>query len=494
MNFDSDAFISYAHVDDLPLAEGQKGWVTNFHHALEVRVTQLLGKEPRIWRDPELRGNDRFAEKLFDRLHKVAVLVTVITPRYVASEWAMKELSEFHKASEIQGGVHIDDKLRIFKVMKTPVPRDKHPRELQPVLGYEFFKIDPETGRVRELDGIFGAEAERDFWLKLDDMAHDICQMLEQLEHPDALLKQGAKEKVVFLAETTSDLREQRESLKRDLQQHGYTVLPNRAMSSVASEVTAAVTEDLDRCQMSVMLVGRNYSLVPEGGTQSLLEIQNQLTIERAKSRKLDRLLWIPPDLKVEDERQLRLIDRLRVDPEMMRGADLLETLFEELRTVILDKLKQPLLPEPKVAQQISALATHESTLPRLYVIYDQRDTESVAAWVDHLYNDCEVTQPAFDGDEAEIREYHSENLCDCDGVVIFCGSTNEMWVRRKIREVQKAPGYGRTKPAPRIAIVLGPPRTVEKERFRTHDAMVLQQFDGVAPEVLAPFVASLKG
>ena len=37
MNFESDAFISYAHVDNVELIEGGKGWVTNLHRALEVR-------------------------------------------------------------------------------------------------------------------------------------------------------------------------------------------------------------------------------------------------------------------------------------------------------------------------------------------------------------------------------------------------------------------------------------------------------------------------
>ena len=56
MDFEGDAFISYAHLDNLELVEGRKGWVANFHRALEVRVAQLLGKSPHIWRDPKLVG------------------------------------------------------------------------------------------------------------------------------------------------------------------------------------------------------------------------------------------------------------------------------------------------------------------------------------------------------------------------------------------------------------------------------------------------------
>ncbi|MGA2420988.1 MAG: TIR domain-containing protein [Candidatus Acidiferrum sp.] len=501
MNFESDAFISYAHLDNVELVEGHKGWVSNLHRALEVRVAQLLGKQPQIWRDPKLQGNDHFAETLVEKLRRVAILVSVVSPRYVKSDWARKELSAFWQAAETQGGIRFHDKMRIFKVLKTPVPFDNHPAELQPLLGYEFFKVDPETGRIRELDEIFGPEAQRDFWLKLDDLAHDICYLLEMLEHPDAAPASQPTGPGVFLAETTSDVREQRETLRRDLQQHGYVVFPMRPLPSVASEVKAAVSDDLARCQLSVLLVGKNHSSVPEGGMDSLLEIQNELAIERNKKGSFSRLLWIPPALKVEDERQIKFIERLRMDPRILDGADLLETFLEDLRTVIHAKLKRSVVPVPPAAPAPAAQASvalpasnaETGTHPSLYVIHDQRDSEPAYAYVEHLFDHFEVLQPVFAGDEAEIREYHDENLRHCDGVLIFYGSTNECWLRRKLREVQKAPGYGRTKPAPTIGIVMAPPRTPEKERFRTHDAMVLPQFDGLSAPALQQFITSLK-
>ena len=120
MNFDLDAFISYAHLDNVCLVEGHPGWITNLHRALETKVTQLLGKPPQIWRDPKLQGNDVFAVTLLDRVRHAAVLVTILSPCYVKSEWTRKELIEFWKAAEEQGGVRLHDKARIFKVLNTP--------------------------------------------------------------------------------------------------------------------------------------------------------------------------------------------------------------------------------------------------------------------------------------------------------------------------------------------------------------------------------------
>jgi len=374
--------------------------------------------------------------------------------------------------------------------LKTPIPLDLHPPELRSLLGYEFFKTDPETGRVRELDEVFGPEAQRDFWLRLDDLAHDICCLLEMLELPEGDVSSEPAAEGVFLAETTSDLREQRETLRRDLQQHGYVVFPSGPLPSVASEAKAAVSDYLTKCQLAIILVGKNHSFVPEGGKESLLEIQNELAIRRGKKGNFSRLIWIPPGLKAEDERQVKLIEQLRMDPGTLEGADILETFLEDLRTVIHTKLKRAHAPARSSPAPAVALSTH----PRLYVIYDRRDADAVPAWVEYLFEkDFEVICPVFEGDEAEIREYHDDNLRTCDGVLIFYGSVNECWLRRKLREVQKSPGYGRTKPAPVVGVLLAPPKFADKERFRTHEAMVIPQFDGFSPDTLRQFISSLQ-
>jgi hypothetical protein len=358
---------------------------------------------------------------------------------------------------------------------------------------------------VRELDEVFGPEAQRDFWMRLDDLAHDICCLVEMLEASGAAVipKTDKNQKSIFLAQTTFDLREQRETIKRDLQQHGYNVLPAGALPQVESEVMEAVREDLAQCQMSIHLIGKTYSLVPEGGVRSLLEIQNELAIERSTEGDFSRLLWIPPGLQVQDERQKKVIEQVRLDPRTQDGADLLETFLEDLSTVIQGRLKEARLKQDRLQE-----ASRPESVPnlpgrpmtagiphaQLYLIYDQRDAVVTAPWEDFLFGqDFEIIRPVFEGDEAEIREHHEESLRSCDGALIFYGSGNECWLRRKLRELQKSPGYGRTKPLPATAISLIPPRTQDKERFRTHEALVIPQWDGFSPEPLQPLISNVK-
>lgn len=504
MHFDGDAFISYAHLDNQELVEGRKGWVANLHRALEIRVGQLLGKNPHIWRDPKLQGNDFFAETLVDRLKRVAVLVAVVSPRYIRSEWTRRELEEFWKAAEMQGGIRFADKARIFKVLKTPVPVASQQPELQGLLGYEFFRIDAETGKVRELDEVFGPEAQREFWLKLDDLAHEICALLERIEGADGGPAPAPVERgTVFLAETTSDLREQRETIRRDLLQQGYDVLPAAPLPPVGRDLVAAVRADLAACQMSLHLLGRTYSVVPEGASESLLEIQTALAKERASEGNFSRLMWIPHGLVVEDERQRQVLERMRSDPQMEEGADLLETFLDDFRTLVQERLEArhrpaaPATPAPSPvpsAQPATAAPAPVNAVPSVYLVYEQRDAAAAAPWGDALFDrHVEVLHPIFEGDEADVREYHEETLRTCDGVVILSGTAGEAWVRRKMRELQKSAGYGRTGPPATLAICFVEPKTPEKERFRTHDGLVIRAWDA-DPDPLAAFIARLRG
>ena len=48
------------------------------------------------------------------------------------------------------------------------------------------------------------------------------------------------------------------------------------------------------------------------------------------------RLIWLPPDLTSEEERQVQFIERLHTDVRIQEGADLLQTSLEDFKSVVL--------------------------------------------------------------------------------------------------------------------------------------------------------------
>ncbi|MFP5284715.1 MAG: hypothetical protein ACLGI9_03155, partial [Thermoanaerobaculia bacterium] len=426
MSFENDLLISYAHLDDQALLEGQPGWVSTLHRILEIRVGQLLGEKPRIWRDPKLQGNDYFADTiLVEQLPKVAALLTVLLPRYVQSEWCNRELEEFCRASARSGGVRVADKARIFKVVKTPVPHERHPESLQPLLGYEFYVTDPQTGRPRELSHFFGPESERQFLARLDDLAWDICQLLQLLKENSRETQASTVPKAtVYLAETSFDLREEREAIRRDLLRNGFEVLPDRPLPLVASELEAFVRDQLARCALSIHLIGRGYGVVPDGATRSVVAVQHD---RAAAQQGLARLIWLPPGIEVEDERQRTFLEHLRTAPGVHAEAELLEISLEDLKSRIHLKLAPP---EPR-KEKAAAPAAGGGPV-RIYLICDQADVEAVHPVEDFLFDQgFEVLPTLFDEDEAQARIDHEESLCSCDAVLLFQGQASEMWLRR---------------------------------------------------------------
>jgi hypothetical protein len=351
MLFKRDIFISYAHIDNMALKEGEKGWVADFHRALDVRLAQLLGEEPEIWRDQKLQGNDYFGDEIVEQFPKTAVMISVLSPRYIKSQWCAKEVREFYEAASKGLGTKIDNKSRIFKVIKTHVPYNAHPPEIADTLGYEFYISDPDTGKTKELNQKSGGELEQVYWAKLDDIAHDVCDLLEKLKQSGetgAVFRQEQNHLTVYLAETGSDLKKQRDMIKRELLEFGYGVLPDQRLPAVEAEFKPLVEQMLARCVLSIHLVGGSYGPVPEGSPKSIVPLQNELAARTGKSGKLQRLIWLlPADYKgIDDKRQEQFVHHLRTDPAAQYGADFFETAIEDFKFAIHDKLNS-LKPSP---------------------------------------------------------------------------------------------------------------------------------------------------
>src|SRR6516162_456444 len=160
MNLEQNVFISYAHIDDQPLSPGEKGWITRFHATLKAILSMRLGRgEAKIWRDEKLQGNDVFSNEIVAQFRQSAVLISVVTPRYLNSEWCTREAHEFCQAAQQTGGLVIGNKSRVFKVIKTPVDNQEAeslPAHMKDLIGFEFFAI--KDGAPLELDPDFGPE------------------------------------------------------------------------------------------------------------------------------------------------------------------------------------------------------------------------------------------------------------------------------------------------------------------------------------------------
>lgn len=98
-----------------------EGWVTRFHYAVGLVAPRLARDDLRVFRDAQLLGNH--LDVILERLRETAVLVSVLSPRYIHSEWCNKELRSFWQHASETGKLRAGDKLRLVKVVKTPLER-----------------------------------------------------------------------------------------------------------------------------------------------------------------------------------------------------------------------------------------------------------------------------------------------------------------------------------------------------------------------------------
>lgn len=353
--FDLHAFISYAHIDNQPPLPGKPGWVDQFHGALKVKLEQRLGGEARIWRDPKLRGDDVFGDEILAQFERAALLISVLTPRYLRSDWCARELSAFEAAAAQRGGLVQRNRSRVLKVLKTPLPPgDAVPPSLDRTLGVPF--IVREGEQEREIDPALGPGAEAEFLQRVIDLAVLMADQLRDLGAAppavDSVVPPSGQ--TVYVAECGRDLQATREALVTELRLHGHRVLPEAPLPLVEDELRAAVTADLALATLVVHPVGASGGPTPEGPSGlSLLALQAELGAARSSAVGLPRILWLPTGLQGERAEHRAFLDRLQSEAGLQAGADLLRGDAEALKSAVhqtLQRLRAPPLPQEAAA------------------------------------------------------------------------------------------------------------------------------------------------
>jgi hypothetical protein len=490
MAFTHDIFISYAHIDDDPL-DDVKGWVTSLHERLKKRLTQLLGAEVKIWWDQRQQGNQYLVGMIGESISNTLLLVSVVTPRYVNSVWCRAEVREFSVRTDQTGGILIGNQPRVFKVVKTPVRSEQQPDELGGLLSYDFYEVDA-NGILREFRQEIGPNKDLKYWAVFEDLAQAIVRAMESAQlrsnaPPDTSELPLAKK--VYLAQTTSDLRDERDRIKRELMHRGFYVLPDGDLPiDRAEDFEDSVRRHVERCALSIHLIGASYGSIPEGEEErSVVRWQNEIAAERSRTdAEFARLIWMPPGLQGKGPRHEKLIEDLRTN--VPAGTELLETSIEDLKTRILEKLIPP-------QKSVSVSSSEDNGLTRVYLIHDNRDADDVKPIDDFLFDQgYEVIRSVNEGEESLVAQYHRENLLNCDATLIYYGNGNEQWLRLKLWDLQKAPGWGRKRPMKAKAIYVSAPATNSKQSFRTREVpLVMENFGGFSEATLQPFVKALK-
>jgi hypothetical protein len=513
MQFEKHLFISYAHLDNLPLSEQQQGWVTKFHNSLSAMLSMRLGRKAEIWRDVKLAGNDIFGDEILDQFPKTALLVSVLTPRYVESEWCTREAREFAKQAQANGGLVVDNKSRILKIVKVPTDSEAPlPDVMKLSLGYPFYVLDEQQTPL-ELDSLYGQEFAEKYNVKVAKLAFDIAQLIKTMEKQQQAASSGTSasstKPTVYLAECSYDRREAREAIEAELKLHGYEVLPDSKLPTEEEGYIAEVQKLLSRCELSVHLVGAKYGVVPDGPSdKSVGVLQNELAIARSQQAALARLIWLPEGTSSASLPQQQFIDAMLKDAAQQAGADLITGDLASFKSAIHFALKKIEAAAEAAAAHAKAAAAAassgtagsmaatpaETATKLIYILCDERDRKATLPLRKLLkQKNIDSQIPAFEGDAANVRQAHQETLANCDGFIIFYGAGNEAWKRSVDTDLRKAPAYRNGKPILVGYTYLAAPATADKtDLIDLEEPNVINGLDEFSDTLLEPLLKQL--
>src|SRR5215475_6768349 len=298
--FEFDLFVSYASVDDLSFpGDSNPGWVTQFVQGLEaVLASRMGGREKlRIYFDRKTLFGNHQLEELLSAARRSALFLSIASPGYVDREWTRKELETF-----LADGV---DLRRLFCVEYLPLDEsESHPTPLATHRRLRFWaRGDAESATAIPIPGHKEA-----FRSRLHDLADQIKKQLVAMRSAEAarpLIERAAKliadeaeqvRGVVYLAQSTDDLEEERMQVERYFTQYGYKVVPNMDLPGGGEAFRSMVADLIERADLYLQLLGphagRRPADLPEGYCAA------QLNVARVLAK--NALIWRHPQLDVD--------------------------------------------------------------------------------------------------------------------------------------------------------------------------------------------------
>ncbi len=431
-DFTNDVFISYAHADNAPNAVTPY-WVNQFVQHLEVELERRLGgtRELKIFFDHRnLRSNDHLME-LLANARRSAVFIAVLSPSYITRTWTRDELTAFRSAAPEPG--------RIFVV--EVLPPDEHdavPPEVARLNTTKFYWTEEPVSTVPRTITPKSPPDDR-YANRLQDLAWQVRAQLRQMREATfprvEAVAPAVPANAVLLAQTTDDLEEDREQVRRYLKQYGIPVLPEHLYPQGGFDFSAAFRSDVKRARLFVQLLG------PVGSRQppDLSTTYAQFQYNTAQSAGLTAVLWRRPD----------------IDTSLLTHHDRGLLLRPEVRAMGLEAFKAELV---RLAQPAPALAPHRSAEPFIFINADATDIDIAEKLEDEFKrNSCAVATRAHHGEAAAINRDLEENIVDSDGIIVVYGKAEQTWVRGQLRLYNKLKPQRRSPPRV-LAVYVCPP------------------------------------
>jgi hypothetical protein len=332
---------------------------------------------------------------------------------------------------EIMGGGEVDK--QVVLVNTSPGRRDALNGKLEKLPSFIFFDSQSQDSGLID-------ETASSYWSKLLDIVLDLGR------------SEPSNSGIIYLAQTEADINPSRDIIRRELVEHGYRIVPDIDLASQQKDIKSLIQKDFDQSRLAIHILGNNYG-APHGDTSaSISELQVRYigeyldAIEKdetlSASSAVSRLIWVDPEFNPVDKQQSDFVDELKRNIEKLHRTEIIQNPLELFKTLIIKKLHG----EDDVSTQEDE--NIKGGRMEVYIIHQKSDEKGAGKLRQNISDKgIDVTMLDLSGVHEGLLRDHKKNLRSCDATIIYYDKRNRPWLKAKVMDLLKAPGYGRATP-----------------------------------------------
>lgn len=248
----------------------------------------------------------------------------------------------------------------------------------------------------------------------------------------------------VYLSQVDIIHNNDRESIKRDFNDLGYDVVPDKMLSNNIAECTGIINSALEAVQLIIHIIPHAY--IPFFANQHLSLAEHQCNITAAllggKKPEIQRILWISASYEITDEENQIFIERIQRDPDQTRQTTVLKSPIEDLKKHYRNILRGS-----------GGESTAESNEPDVYFVFDINSNGLYGNVMD-LVADRNLNIRANTGGISYNQ--HLRMLAAARIAVLIYSNENEQWLTVKTKDLLKSRGMDLFRPFEKIVLVKG--------------------------------------
>lgn len=293
-----------------------------------------------------------------------------------------------------------------------------------------------ETGEIR-LYRRDSNETKSNYWEKITDIAVSVQSIFGNQE-----LKK--KSLYAYLSQDDISHSSDRDNLMRDLNDLGFSILPERPLSTDFETCTNEVQAALAKSKLVVHIIPPIYNIHFPDHHLSLTEHQCNISAKYMALNNSDsiRMIWISSSYEVSDEENQVFIEKIQRDQDQTRNTTVLKTSIEDLKRHYRHLLG------------IKAKDSVEPSKPTdVYLILDG-SSNGVESTLKGAFG---KGQMAVDSNFSGITySQHLNKLSQAGIVVISYQSDNPNWLSVKVNDILKSNGVDSARPIERVVLLKG--------------------------------------